>query len=86
MQTVDLKTLGLEDGMRLLDLGCGAGRHLHAAYYFARIDAIGVDIKTADVERTRAGFATIPDMETLSHRWFGLAAADARRLPFHIKR
>ena len=65
MQTVDLKTLGLEDGMRLLDLGCGAGRHLHAAYYFARIDAIGVDIKTADVERTRAGFATIPDMETL---------------------
>jgi len=82
MQTVDLKTLGLEDGMRLLDLGCGAGRHLHAAYYFARIDAIGVDIKLADVERTRAGFGSIPDMEANSHRWFGLAAADARRLPF----
>jgi SAM-dependent methyltransferase len=82
MQTVDLKTLGLEDGMRLLDLGCGAGRHLHAAYYFARIDAIGVDIKREDVERTRAGFASIPDMEPDSHRWFGLAAADARRLPF----
>lgn len=82
MQTVDLKTLELENGMRLLDLGCGAGRHLHAAYYFARVDAVGVDIKAADVERTRAGFGEIPDMEADSHRWFGLAAADARRLPF----
>jgi SAM-dependent methyltransferase len=82
MQTVDLKTLGLEDGMRLLDLGCGAGRHLHAAYYFARVDAIGVDIKREDVERTRAGFGSIPDLEANSHRWFGLAAADARCLPF----
>ena len=82
MQTVDLKTLALEDGMRLLDLGCGAGRHMHAAYYFARVEAIGVDIKLGDVERTRAGFGTIPDMEPNSHRWFGLAAADGRRLPF----
>jgi SAM-dependent methyltransferase len=82
MQTVDLKTLGLEDGMRLLDLGCGAGRHLHAAYYFARVDAVGVDILAADVERTRQGFGAIPDLETNSRRWFGLAAADARRLPF----
>ena len=82
MQTVDLKLLGLEDGMRLLDLGCGAGRHLHAAYYFKRCDAIGVDIKRADVERTREGFGSIPDLEPNSHRWFGLAAADATRLPF----
>ena len=82
MQTVNLKTLGLEDGMRLLDLGCGAGRHLHAAYYFARCDAIGVDLSPKDVERTRAGFGSIPDMERNSHRWFGLAAADATKLPF----
>lgn len=82
MQTIDLNILDVKDGMRLLDLGCGAGRHLHAAYYHARIDAIGVDLNPDDVQRTRDGFGSIPDMEPQSHRWFGLAAADATNLPF----
>ena len=58
--------LGLRPGMRLLDVGCGPGRHAHAL--MARgIEVVGVDIATAFLQA--AGDGT----------W---VRADARRLPF----
>jgi SAM-dependent methyltransferase len=38
-----VETLGLESGMRVLDVGCGPGRHLRALRRLG-IDAVGVDI------------------------------------------
>jgi SAM-dependent methyltransferase len=45
--------LGLEPGMRLLDVGCGPGRHAHA--FAARgLDVVGVDISQRFVELAAA--------------------------------
>lgn len=82
MRTLDLDRLGLKDGMRALDLGCGAGRHVHAMFYHAQATIIGVDLGFEDVKRTRQGFEASPDLEAGSRRRFGLAVADALRLPF----
>jgi len=82
MQTIRLDTLGFGDGMRALDLGCGAGRHLHAMYYKAHADVVGVDLGFEDVVRTRQGFETYPDIVAPEKRSFGLAVADALTLPF----
>jgi SAM-dependent methyltransferase len=82
MQTVRLDLLGLEDGERLLDLGCGAGRHMHAAYYGARCHVVGVDLGLDDLKRTRDGFGSLPDMDTNSGRFFSLAQGSALNLPF----
>lgn len=82
MLTLDLETLELGDGMRALDLGCGAGRHLHAMYYRAYGTSIGVDLGFADVVRTRKGFEDCPDMAPERPRHFGLAQASALALPF----
>ena len=85
MRTLDLDRLSLKDGMLALDLGCGAGRHLHAMFYHAYATVIGVDLLFEDVIRTRKGFEACPDMEPGSTRRFGLAVADALRLPFRDK-
>lgn len=63
--------LGLEPGMRVLDVGCGPGRH---AYALAErgLEVVGVDISQRFVELARASAPTGATFERL----------DARQLPF----
>lgn len=63
--------LGLEPGMRVLDVGCGPGRHAHALGRRG-IAVHGVDISERFVELARAD---APDGVTFQR-------LDARRLPF----
>jgi SAM-dependent methyltransferase len=66
--------LGLEPGMRVLDVGCGPGRHAHALG--ARgIEVVGVDISERFVELARA----TPTPGVTFER------ADARALAFHAE-
>ncbi|MDO8288930.1 MAG: class I SAM-dependent methyltransferase [Parvibaculum sp.] len=82
MQTIDFNTLGLKDGQRALDLGCGAGRHVHAMYYAAKCHVVGIDLGFEDVKRTRTGFEQIPDMDPDTQRAFSLSVGNALSLPF----
>ncbi|NWG47193.1 MAG: class I SAM-dependent methyltransferase [Alphaproteobacteria bacterium] len=82
MLTVDLSTLDLAPGQRVLDLGCGQGRHVHGLYYAGALDVVGVDLSHADLVRTRQGFEACPDLEAPETRSFSLAVADALHLPF----
>jgi SAM-dependent methyltransferase len=63
--------LGLEAGMRVLDVGCGPGRHAHALAVLG-IEVHGVDISERFVELARANAPAGATFERL----------DARRLPF----
>jgi len=53
MRTIQLDRLDLSDGMKLLDLGCGTGRHLHAAYFAADMVCIGIDLSLEDLIKAR---------------------------------
>jgi SAM-dependent methyltransferase len=44
MITFDFKKLGIKPGYRILDIGCGSGRHTCAAYRFKNVFAIGADL------------------------------------------
>ena len=82
MLTVDYDRLGLRAGERLLDLGCGFGRH---AFEAARRGAgvVACDLAHAELVEVRSTYAAMAEAGELDAS--GLAAvtrADATALPF----
>lgn len=82
MLTVDYDRLGVEPGMRVLDLGAGFGRH---AFATARLGAhvVAADLAADEMAQTKGTFAAmylsgeLPDGTTT-----GCVRADGLRLPF----
>lgn len=54
MLTVEVDRLGLRPGARLLDVGCGGGRHIRASRHRVGITAVAVDLGEKEVVETRA--------------------------------
>lgn len=78
MLTARIEALGLGKGDRLLDIGCGEGRHCHGVQLFTEAQAIGVDLDEPSLALARERGADLegkgPPAEFLS--------ADASELPF----
>ena len=83
MLTADYDRLGLRDGDRVLDLGCGFGRH---AFEAARrgADVVALDAGRDEVEGVAATFAAMLEAGELRPTDVHTAAvqADAMHLPF----
>jgi SAM-dependent methyltransferase len=52
--TVEVARLGLEPGTRLLDVGCGGGRHIRASRHMAGVLGVAVDLGADEVAETHA--------------------------------
>ncbi|MGC9665961.1 class I SAM-dependent methyltransferase [Planosporangium sp. 12N6] len=82
MLTVDYDRLAVRPGMRLLDLGCGEGRHAFEAYRRGA-DVVAVDLDTAGLRTTREWCAAMAEAGEASADTMATAIrADLRRLPF----
>ncbi len=79
MLTVDFDCLDLRPGMRVLDAGCGGGRHLCEAFRRPGIDVAGVDLNWEDLCKSR-GFLGLFDHEPKGN-WI-VSRADVTALPF----
>ena len=44
LETIDFDRLNVRPGDRLLDLGCGEGRHSISAYLLADAEIVGLDL------------------------------------------
>jgi SAM-dependent methyltransferase len=80
--TVDYDRLGVRPGDRLLDLGCGAGRH---AFEAARRGAlvVALDMDGAELKEVAATFSAMADAGELPDGLSGAGVnGDATRLPF----
>ena len=61
LETVDLRRLPLNPGQRVLDLGCGEGRHAITAYLHADVQVIGLDLSRRDIDTARGRFNDFED-------------------------
>jgi len=80
--TVDFSRLDIRPGFKILDIGCGSGRHTAAAYELDKTITVGADLDYDDV--TRAGERLRFHDSLGAHgggRW-ALSTADISSLPF----
>jgi SAM-dependent methyltransferase len=79
MLTVDIDKLGLKPGMKVLDAGCGAGRHLCEAFRGQGIHVVGIDLNWGDLEKTRSFLCL---MSSECHGQWLISKGDVTHLPF----
>ncbi|MCX7982336.1 MAG: class I SAM-dependent methyltransferase [Syntrophales bacterium] len=79
MLTVDVRKLELKKGMRVLDAGCGAGRHLCEAFREQGIEVVGLDINMEDLGKAHAMLCLMAAEK--GGNWL-LIKGDVTNLPF----
>ncbi|MFC1895342.1 class I SAM-dependent methyltransferase, partial [Thermodesulfobacteriota bacterium] len=80
--TVDLSKLDIQSGHRVLDIGCGPGRHVFETFRQHNVDAVGLDLVHENLRKARF-VLTLMEWENASAggSW-NLVNADAVRIPF----
>ena len=81
LQTIDLSYLKLAAGERVLDLGCGEGRHSILSYLEAPVHVVGLDLSTQDLTTSRERFDEFRDDDDPS-RCLSLICGSGLALPF----
>jgi SAM-dependent methyltransferase len=79
MLTVDFREISLKAGMRVLDAGCGGGRHLCEAMGKGGVSGAGIDLNWADLCKTKGFLAS---MDRRQRGGWIIARADVTHLPF----
>lgn len=84
LETVDFHRLRLSPGDRVLDLGCGEGRHAITAYLASCVHVIGLDLSAEDLStaRSRAHDFQIPESNDDDGRRLDFLKASGLQLPF----
>jgi len=82
MVTVDFDRLRLKPGSKILDIGCGSGRHTSAAYQSRDVTVIGVDLNVDDLNDARNRLRLHDQLGEHGGGAWALSAADVLTLPF----
>jgi SAM-dependent methyltransferase len=80
MLTVDYKLMEVGAGQRVLDVGCGNGRHTWAAYCLYNCEVLALDMLQADLQKTRYTLYTADNAKEKGDGWLAVRG-DAASLP-----
>ena len=81
LETVDFSKFALNPSDRVLDLGCGEGRHAITAYLVQRVDVVALDLSETDLNVARERYDDFRDPAD-STRSVGFLRASGLALPF----
>jgi len=81
METVNFDHLQLKEHDRLLDLGCGEGRHAITAYLRENIESVGIDLSLEDLSTTKERFNEFRDSSN-ELKSLNVSVANGQTLPF----
>jgi len=70
------------DGFKILDIGCGPGRHTCRAYQLKNVVAIGVDLNLNELVEAKQRLEFHDSLGEHGGGHWGLSVADITRLPF----
>jgi ubiquinone/menaquinone biosynthesis C-methylase UbiE len=79
MLTVDFDHLDIRPGDRILDAGCGIGRHLWEVYRDRRVHVVGIDMNWEDLRKAKY---TMYSMDHSAGGSWLTSKADVTKLPF----
>ncbi|MEL6519980.1 MAG: class I SAM-dependent methyltransferase [Pseudomonadota bacterium] len=82
MLTARLEYLALSEGDRVLDLGCGEGRHVHGLYVHGGLHIEGVDLDEPSLQKAHDGLMTLPPREPGDEGTINLTTGDATALDY----
>jgi ubiquinone/menaquinone biosynthesis C-methylase UbiE len=79
--TIDFDLLGIKSGDRVLDIGCGEGRHSWEACKRTDCSVCAVDIEPASLEKAKYVFVALDRQKESNGRWH-VVRGDAMNLSF----
>jgi SAM-dependent methyltransferase len=82
MLTVDFEKLRLKAGDRVLDAGCGGGRHVCEAFRIKGVDVVGIDLNWEDLCKTATTLYLMHMQDGGDQRRCLISRADVVSLPF----
>lgn len=80
MLTVEYGLLGVAEGQRILDVGCGGGRHSWGLYSQFDCRVCALDLGREDLKKTRYVLQAVQDERKRSGKWVAVQG-DAMKLP-----
>ena len=80
MQTIRFKNFDFYPNQKILDIGCGQGRHCFGAYMHADLDVYGIDMGFDDVKKANENFNQFN--ERLDKKSCNFIVGNAKTLPF----
>lgn len=82
LETINFQDLPLQAGDRVLDLGCGEGRHAISAFLTANVDVVGIDLNRSDLETAQARLAAFRVDAAARPASCAFVHSSGHRLPF----
>ena len=82
LETIRFELLGLQGGERVLDLGCGEGRHAISAYLQYDVHVIGLDLSAQDLETARQRLRQFQGGQPPADKSCNFLRASGLALPF----
>ncbi len=82
MLTVDFKKIDLDPSYKVLDAGCGGGRHLSEAFRYSGVTVVGLDLNREDATKAKNTLRIMEYEGEGGKGPWGVFISDVKKLPF----